>query len=419
MCRVLGVIGNDNVNNLVALGLYMQIYAGEHSTGIASLTDDGVYVERALGKAVEVFPIFPTFKGKAAIGHNGCATSELQPIDISGSGRRLALAVDATKEATLTIVSLLKESSDVLAGIKRAMREVGEPFALVVLSDEHGLIAARNSGIKPLTIGKIEVDGLSGFYVASQSGVLIDGAFLETVAPGSIRLISQAGFEEIVVMDRADPRHCVNEALFKQRPGNLCGKREINEIRLDIGRQLGKKFTQHLAASGASPLIEYKGIAIPEGGRQFALGFGQTSGIEVDPAGSVKSLYAVSSKMRATARSIGFSNNFDLSLLPNVEGRRIILIDDQIRSGGKIAHLTKQALNWGATEVIAAVGSIGTSSCPYGDAAYNSEDLIDRRLTLPEISQTLGVSAIITLSLEELIQAINTPEKLYCVDCLC
>lgn len=418
MCRVLGVIGDDNVNNLLVLGLCMQIYAGEHSTGIASLTDGGIRVDKKLGKAVEVFPVSLDFIGNAAIGHNGCATSELQPICLSDSTRQLALSCDATREATIAIADLLRNAEDVLTGVKMAMRTIEEPFALIVLSAEHGLIAARNSGIKPLTFGKIEIDGFSGFYAASQSGVLIDGLFLDTVAPGSIQLINQAGFEEIVVMDRVDPRHCVNEVLFKQRPGNHCGGREINQIRLDIGRRLGEKFLQYLAASG-SPSDEYKGIAIPEGGRQFTLGFGLTSGIEVDPAGSVKSLYSVSAAMRASARKLGFSDSFDLSLLSNVKGRRVILIDDQIRSGGKIAHLAKQALKWGAEEVIAAVGSIGTSTCPYGDAAYNSDDLIDRRLTLPEISQALGVTTIITLPLEELIQAINTPQRLYCVNCLC
>jgi len=419
MCRVLGVIGNHDVIPLVAIGLYMQIYAGEHSTGIAALTDKGIHLEKALGKAVDVFPGYPSFSGEVAIGHNGCASSELQPIDLSDSGRQLAFAVDATKETTLMITDLLTESRDAIGAVKQVLAEIYEPFALVVISENDGLIAARNSGIKPLTIGKIELDGFSGFYVASQSGVLVDGSFLDTVKPGSLQVITKEARKEIVVLDRADPRHCVNEVLFKQRPGNLSGKREINGIRLDIGRRLGERFAQYLASSGANAAQEYKGIAIPEGGRQFCIGFGQTSGIDVDPAGSIKAIYSVPAHMRLAARRIGLSENFDLMPLPNVAGRRIVLIDDQIRSGAKIAHMVEQCHVMDAKDVIVAVGSIGTSSCPYGDAAYNSEDLIDRLLTLTEISRALGVSTIITLPLKELIQAIGTPERIYCVDCLC
>ncbi len=419
MCRVLGVIGNNDVVPQVVMALCLQIYAGEHSTGIAALTDHGIHLEKAPGKAIEVFPGYPKFNGRVAIGHNGCATSVLQPIDLSDSSRQLAFAVDATRAITSIIANLLTESQDVIGAVRQALIEIPDPFALVVLSGDHGLIAARNSGIKPLTIGEIELDGFSGFYVASQSGVLVDGFFLDTVAPGSLQVITQEAREEIVVLDRADPRHCVNEVLFKQRPGNLSGNREINAIRLDIGRRLGKRFAQYLVSPGANRAEEYKGIPILEGGRPFCIGFGQTSGIKVDPAGSIKSLYSVPAHMKLAAKKIGLSENFDLTPLPNVAGRRIVLIDDQIRSGAKIAHMAEQCRARGATDVLAAVGSIGSSSCPHGDAAYNSEDLIDRRLTLPKISQALGVSATFTLPLEELIQAIGTPERIYCVACLC
>lgn len=421
MCRVLGVIGNDDMVGFLAIALYAQIYAGDYSAGIAAITDSGIQLKKAVGKATEVFPDYPNLRGRLAIGHNGCATSELQPIDLSTDGRPLSFAVDATKEITSTIANLLAGSRDVIAAVRQALIEIHDPFALVVLSGDHGLIAARNSGIKPLTIGKIEVDGLSGFYVASQSGVLVDGSFLDTVTPGSLQVISQESREEIVVLDRADPRHCINEVLFKQRPGNRSGQREISEIRLDIGNSLGERFVQYYERlpEPKPPKTEYRGIAIPQGGVQFTIGFGQTSGIEVDPAGSVKAIYSVPAHMRLAARKIGLAENFDLMPLPNVAGRRIVLIDDQIRSGAKIAHMAKQCLAMGATEVIAAVGSIGTSSCPYGDAAYNSEDLIDRRITFDEISSRLGISVLITPPLEELIQAIGTPERLYCVDCLC
>jgi len=421
VCRVLGIIGNDDIVGILALGLYAQIYAGDHSAGIAAVTDGGILVEKALGKAIDVFPGHPDMQSKVAIGHNGCTTSELQPINLSVNGKMLALAVDATKEVTSAIATILNESRDVIAGVSEAIREITEPFALIVLSADHGLIAARNSGIKPLTIGKIEVDGLSGFYVASQSGVLLEGSFLDTIRPGSLRVINQEGFEEIVVLDRADPRHCINELLFKQRPGNRSGRREINEIRFDIGKILGARFAQYLESQPIhKPVIrEYKGIAIPQGGIQFTIGFGQTSGIEVDPAGSVRAIYSVSTQMRESAKKLGLSDNFALSPLPNVAGRRIVLIDDQMRSGDKIAHMAEKCFAMGAKEVLAAVGSTGKSSCPYGDSAYHSEDLIDRRLSLSEISRTLGVSAIITLPLEELIQAIGTPERIYCLDCLC
>ena len=419
MCRVLGLVANEDVLSHVMYGLFMQIYAGENSTGIASLSDNGdgkIVVKKSLGKAFDVFPQYdPELKSNIIIGHNGCAESEVQPLIVTKDGRELALVTDASSVTTFKIRQKIRGAANILDAVKNMLLTIQAPFVLIILSPEHGLIAARNSGIKPLTIGTIELDGLKGFYLASQSGVTLEGEFLQAVEPGNILVVNQQSFQNIAVIERPDRRHCINEVLFKQRPGNICGQREVNEIRIDIGRRLGEKFKETIRFRKPG---FYRAIPILEGGRSFALGFSQTSGILTDAAGSVRTIYPVPSHMKRIARQIGLSENFALDPLPNVEGLKIVLIDDQIRSGRKIAHMAKQCRKYGAKEVLAVVGSIGQATCPYGDAAYRNKRLVGKRRSKSQMAVKLGVSNLVSLEVEDLIEAIATSERLYCTKCL-
>lgn len=417
MCRVLGAIGNGDISDIVQLGIQMQIYAGEFSSGIASLNETGIVVRKARGKATEVFThIDPELKGNLAIGHNGCGFGQIQPELITVAGETVALATDSSARSSQNIIKILRNSADIITGIKEAMVKVRKPFALVVISPQKGLIAARNSGIKPLTIGQFHDGGPSGYYVASQSGVVLNGEFVDVVKAGNIDLIGPEGYEEIAVLPRPYRSHCVNEALFRQRPDNRCGSRNVYDIRLDIGRSLGIKFRTKYASTHRS----YKAIPILEGGRTFTIGFGETVGnfVHTDPAGSIRNIYSVPPAMKQTARSIGLSENFSLGPLPNIEGKRVILIDDQLRSGHKIKHMAQQCFKCGAKEVLAVVGSIGYHSCPFGDPAYVGKDLIAEHYKHEEIQRFLGVSDLITLTIEELVESINTPDRIHCLKCV-
>lgn len=422
MCRVLGIVANGDVLTHVILGLHMQNYAGEHSTGIASLRDGNIIIRRSLGKAIDIFSHHDTeLASEMIIGHDGCSASEIQPIKLVKKGQPLAFTADTSKEATVKIREKLRNASNILSAVKNILRTVGEPFALVVLSPEYGLIAARNSGIKPLTIGRIDIDGLTGFYVSSQSGVVLKGKFIKTVEPGDLTVINRESYYDIHVLGKVDRRHCINEDLYRQRPGNISGKREVSNIRIDIGRKLGEKFARELESLRLKYGVdaEFKAIPILEGGRLFTIGFAQTSGIPTDPTGSVRNVYSVPSEMRRMAKSIGLSDNFYLQPIPDIEEKVIVLIDDQIRSGDKIKHMAKQCRLNGAADVLAVVGSLGRSNCHYGDAAYDEKSMVGRKgISIKRICKKLGISGLIFLSLGELVEAINSPERFYCVECL-
>lgn len=413
MCRILGVIGDGDVQTEILLGLYMQIYAGDHSTGIASFDGRSINLRKSRGKAVDVFPgLDPDLSGNLIIGHNGCGLGQIQPTIVRCGKESVAIATDSSRYTNRRILSVLNQAPDVIKGVKEVMFRVRKPFALIILSRKFGLIASRNSGIKPLTIGSFTVDGLSGFYVGSQSGVMLEGEFIDSVEPGNMLVVEQKSYQNLAILPKPDRRHCLNEDMFKQRPGNRSGKHEVNVIRFNIGKALGEKFRSKHAST------DYLAIPILEGGRQISMGFSAGSGIPVNPAGSMKNIYSVTPEMKKIAQQINLSPDFSLTPIPNIDGKRIILIDDQMISGGKVHHMVEQCYRFGARDVAVALGAIGGHPCLYGDETYVGKDLIVRDLTIRQICHQFGVSSLIYLSPQEVIKAVDNPERLYCVDCL-
>jgi amidophosphoribosyltransferase len=255
---------------------------------------------------------------------------------------------------------------------------------------------------------------VSGFYAASQSGVLIEGEFIDVVDPGNIVILDGDCVSEIAVLARPNRSHCINEELFKQRPGNLSGRKDISQIRLDIGKELGKKAVEALGRRR-----KYQAIPILEGGRLFSMGFLESvsANFFVDPAGSYRSNYSVNPVMLRQAEALGLSKNFSSGSIPNIQNKRVVLIDDQLRSGSKIRHMASDCRRKGAKDVVAVVGSIGHQKCPFGDAAYEELGIVAGK-NKEQVCRELGISDLITLNIKELVDAIGTPDRIYCAKCL-
>ena len=105
-------------------------------------------------------------------------------------------------------------------------------------------------------------------------------------------------------------------------------------------------------------------------------------------------------------------------MLPNFfTGKRIVLIDDSIVRGttiGKIVKLIKEA---GAAEIHLRIGSPQVRhSCYYGIDTPNAKELVANRLSLDEIRKISGVDSLKHLSMEDLRQAVSSPES-YCYAC--
>jgi len=407
MCAHLGIAADCDVATFLALGAIAQNYVGDEGAGLA-VESNGLKVFSGTGVASNVFSQFEAkqFPGKIGIAHNSCHPSLMMPVEFVCGGRKVALCADTTQEALQNIIQTLENAQEPLRGLKQVMHKVEAPFSILLLYDGQ-IIAARNNGRKPLSYGKF-IDGISGNYVSSQSGVLGTNAeFIESIFPGEILILSQDATQRITVLNQPDPSRCVAQPLYLQRPGNRCGGLDTAAIRQAIGRTLAGKFAKTVwrCQKPESFIV----LPIPEGGRHFGIGFSQESAMAIDPAGIVKNRYQ---------RPSWFPSNLDLFPIGElVEGKNIAIVDDLILSGHKVQKVAQRCRQFGAREVHVVIGSIVRHACPYGVGAYSSQNLLDN-LSAGEIQKMLNVESLTYLEVEELVGAINTPHRIYCTECL-
>lgn len=403
MCRIVGIAAaRGNVMPRIMMSLVAQSYAGEEGCGVAVESPKESLIKTWPGAANEVFRRLhhQELPGKIGIGHVACRTGVVQPTTIGKAGV-IAFCADATKDVCQKIATILGDGHSPEEMVKTAMNEIDEPFALLVLLPS-AMIAARNSGRMPLSHGKLS-GRTGGNYVASQSGVLgLDAKFIHSIFPGELVNVSQSGLQRQAVLERPNLTRCSQEPLFWQRPGNYCGHRDTNTIRQLVGRALGYKFQEQVPVKNPQ---EYIAIPIPEGGTSIILGFGQSAGIPIDPAGAVKSRYPKSALMSA---------NMDLFPIGEViEGKKVVIVDDALIGGSKLQTMAKRSLELGAKEVHGVIGTLIQQSCPFG------KDILCANSQSPErIIKDAHLVTLTFLTPKELIDAIDIPHRIYCTECL-
>ena len=91
------------------------------------------------------------------------------------------------------------------------------------------------------------------------------------------------------------------------------------------------------------------------------------------------------------------------ALKSNVEGKRIIVIDDSIIRGETTKHIVGLLREAGATEVHILISSPPfISPCYYGIDIHDKENLIATKLSVSEIQQSIGADSLGYLSVESL-----------------
>jgi amidophosphoribosyltransferase len=103
----------------------------------------------------------------------------------------------------------------------------------------------------------------------------------------------------------------------------------------------------------------------------------------------------------------------------NLEGKRVVLIDDSIVRGTTSARIVSLVRRAGAREVHMCISSPPiTQPCYYGIDTSIRKELIAAVKTVPEIRDYLGVDSLNYLSQEGLLQSVYDPEnKRNCMDC--
>ena len=440
-CGVFGIYSKSGAD--VAKYTYYALYAlqhrGQQSAGIAISDGDDIAIHKDLGLLTDAFELkdLDKLKGHIAVGHVRYSAEKepkienTQPLVSSTKLGSIAIANNGSLVNSDIIKELLEDSgyifhtdSDVevlisliarsarrgiVKSVYSAIQAVRGSFA-IVMSTKDQLIGVRDPhGIRPLCIGKIDED----YILSSESCALdaIGAEFVRDVAPGEIVIITETGLDSIIYSEKTKCETCAFEYIYFARPDSIMDGVNVHNARVNAGMMLYKQ----------NPIDADIVIGVPDSGLSSAIGYSKASGIPYD-IGFVKNKYvgrtfiAPNQKMRERAVSVKLN-----PLKINIEGKRVILIDDSIVRGTTSKHLIESLRRAGAKEVHFKIASpIVKYPCYFGIDTPYRKDLIGANNSLDEIRELIGADSLDYLTIDNLLESLSNgcSDKGYCLGCL-
>jgi amidophosphoribosyltransferase len=437
-CGVFGIYAPDeDVARLTFFGLYALQHRGQESAGIAVSNGWRINLHKEMGLVAQVFDedSLRPLQGHLAIGHTRYSTtgsskllnaqpfvveSVLGPLAVGHNGN-LTNAKDLRQELLQRGVGLTSTSDSeviiqMLAGgegrtweekLRVFMVRAQGAYCLTVLTRD-AVYAVRDPwGLHPLCIGKL---GDGGWVVASESCALatIGAEPLRDVEPGEIVAIGADGPRTVACMPAPQRAMCLFEYIYFARPDSLIDERTLHAARVAQGRELARE-----APAEADIVIPVPDSAIPA-----AIGYAQQSGIPYSE-GLIKNRYIGRTFIQPDdrLRKVGIQLKFN-PLADNLEGKRVVMVDDSIVRGNTSGPIVRLLRDAGAREVHMRVSSPPIRHpCFLGVDMATYPELIAHRMTIPEIQDSLGVDSLAYLSLDGLVRATGHPEAGFCRGC--
>ncbi|MBQ6820247.1 MAG: amidophosphoribosyltransferase [Clostridium sp.] len=436
-CGVFGVYVNKSMDvaSMSYYGLYALQHRGQESAGIAVTNGENINIHKGMGLITEAFSKddLNRLKGFAAIGHvrySTCGDTRIenaQPLLSQSKLGPIAMAHNGTLVNADVIRELLEDGghifhtsidSEVIAnliargakkGIERAIfdaiQAVRGSFAMVILTKDK-LIGVRDPhGIRPLCLGKIE----EGYVLSSESCALdaIGAELVRDIEPGEIIIIDSNGVNSYKYSENTQCQTCAFEYIYFARPDSTIDGLDVHYSRVRAGEEL---YNEHKIDADIV-------VAVPDSGIPSAIGYSKASGIAYD-TGFVKNRYVgrtfITPSQEIREKAVAVKLN---PLKVNVNGKRVILIDDSIVRGTTSRHLVDSLRRAGAKEVHFLVASpIVKFPCYFGiDTPYRSE-LIGAKKSIEEIRETIGADSLGYLSMEGMYKCFKK-DCGYCVGC--
>jgi amidophosphoribosyltransferase len=434
MCGVFGLRApSRDVARLTYFGLYALQHRGQESAGIAVCEDGRLTAMRDLGLVPQVFDerSLSGLHGEYAIGHTrysttgGNAWANAQPLLHHGRVRTVALGhngnlVNATalREAagkTLAsssdsevIAALIADHEGTLEEAIAATMARLEGAATVVGLADGKLFAFRDAhGFRPLALGRLGDDPV----VASESCALdlVGATFERDVRAGELIVVGDDGLQSIQAVEPADHGAlCIFEFFYLARPDTRLAGVEVHGARVRMGERLAAE----------APVEADLVLPIPDSGTPAAIGFARATGIPFSE-GLIKNRYVGRTFIQPEQgmREQGIRMKFNP--LAEVEGKRLVVVDDSIVRGSTTRQIVQMRFDAGAAEVHIRISSPPVvSPCYYGIDLASEDEMIAAHASVEEVRVAIGATSLAYISLEGLQAATRRPESALCRACL-
>ncbi len=422
-CGIFGIYAPGvDVARSSFFALYALQHRGQESAGICTVERGIAHIHKGVGLVSQVFneDNLQVLRGSLAIGHTRYATTgssarltnaqpylietALGPLGIAHNGNLTntpALRRDLLQRGVGLVSSSDSEViTQMLAGatgttwdarITDFMTDAQGAFSLTVITRD-AVYAVRDPwGFRPLCLGRLNG---TGWVVASESCALgtIDATFEREIEPGEIVRLGPDGVTSWQTPAAPRKAMCIFEYVYFARPDSILEGRSVHWVR----RKMGARLAQEHGID--ADMV----IGVPDSATAHAIGYANESGIPFGE-GLIKNRYIgrtfIQPDERLRRRKVALKYN----PLPDLAGKRIVLVDDSIVRGttsGPIVALLRQA---GAREVHMRIASPPIRyPCFMGVDMASQDELIAARMSVDAIAQHIGVDSLAYLSLEGL-----------------
>lgn len=442
-CGVFGVYkdGTDlDPAKMTYYGLFALQHRGQEAAGIAVNNNGTINYRKEMGMVTEIFDdyVLDYLKGHSAIGHVRYSTAgdslaeNAQPLVIKYTKGSMALAHNGNLtnanvlknelEQQGTIFQTTTDSEVIAALLSRArirfnsieealvdvMGKINGAYSLLVMTP-HKLIAARDPlGMRPLVMGRKD-----GAYIFSSESCAFDALgieFVRDVEPGEIIVVSdKTGYKSIKV-DNAKEKSamCSFEYIYFARPDSVMEGLEIYTSRFRAGQVLAKEF----------PVEADVVIGVPDSGLSAAHGYSEASGIPIVD-GFMKNRYVGRTFIQPdqTMRELGVHLKLN-PIRSQVEGKRVIMIDDSIVRGTTSKRIVNLLRDAGAKEVHVRVSSPPVKfSCYYGIDTPERKNLVASNNSVDDICKMITADSLGYISEEGLLSTMKGANCKFCTAC--
>jgi len=439
-CGLFGIYDpKGDVAHTTYLGLYALQHRGQESCGIAVNKDREIKYHRSMGLVNETFDeeslgrlegnmavghvrysatsardpentqplVLKYIKGTLAIVHNGSITNRNA---LTAEFERSGAIFQTTSDTETIAYAIAREridSSSVDEAVQRAMNILRGAYSVILISPSK-LIAFRDRwGFRPLCMGYAG----DSVVFASESCALdsVGATFERDIEPGEIVVVENGNVKSIRDNSERNPGSiCIFEYIYFARPDSVIHGQGVYESRKAAGRFLAT----------VSPVDADIVIGVPDSGLGAAMGYSEQSGIPY-AEGFVKNRYvgrafiSPGKDRRETAVRIKLN-----PLKSNVDGKRIVMVDDSIVRGTTSARIVKRLREAGAKEVHVRISSPPFLwQCYFGTDIPTRKELLACDNSISEMQKLIGADSLAFLSVDSLKEITKDADCGFCDAC--
>jgi len=463
-CAVVGIYGHPEAAVMLFYALHALQHRGQEASGITSVYFDEEKNKKKFayhkgeGLVMDVFNkdniLTKVLKGDMAVGHNRYSTTgsssslNIQPFNMIYSQGLLTLAHNGNLTNTKTLRNqLINEGSifqtttdselflhliaksreeKTIDKIKYALRTAQGAYSLVMLTDNE-LYAARDPhGVRPLSIGRVKVNGHYAYIAASETAAfdIISAEYIRSVQHNELVVIDKNTLEtgEIksykIQENTPEAKHCIFEYIYFSRPDSKIFNHSVDKVRRKLGKLLAEE----------SPVIDddkIRAIPVPDSANTATVGYArmnnQLNSETVFEIGLIRSHYVGRTFISPgqTSREFKVKTKFN-TVKGVIHDRVVVLVDDSIVRGTTSKSLVKLVRDAGPKKLHMRITSPPIKfPCYYGMDFPSKEELIANHYkTEEEIGKAIGVDTLKYLSKEKLLEAVPKDEGVgYCTAC--